>query len=148
MLLAPAIDVAREGFVVDQTFFDQTQAERRYFDDIPSTAALYLDPDGTPRDVGARLRNPDMARAYELHRAASAPGGFYRGPIARAIVDAAAEPAGRRRRRPRWRPGLMTSATSRATRASERKPTHVDYRGSTSTAWGRRPPAARPSARR
>ena len=39
-----------------------------YFDDIPSTAAIYLDPDGTPRDVGTTLRNPDLARTYELHR--------------------------------------------------------------------------------
>ena len=38
---------------------------RPYFDDIPSSAALYLDADGTPRDVGTTVRNPDLAKTYE-----------------------------------------------------------------------------------
>ena len=38
-LLQPAIVVARRGFVVDQTFFDQTQPNVDFFDNIPSTAA-------------------------------------------------------------------------------------------------------------
>jgi gamma-glutamyltranspeptidase/glutathione hydrolase len=47
-VLGPAIRVATEGFVVDQTFFDQTLANVDYFDDLPATADLFLDPDGTP----------------------------------------------------------------------------------------------------
>src|SRR5690348_4293428 len=54
--------VARRGFTVDRTFFDQTLPNDTHFDDIPSTAAIYLDPDGTPRDIGTKLRNPDLAR--------------------------------------------------------------------------------------
>src|SRR5690242_10573945 len=50
--LQPAIGVARRGFVVDPTFFSQTDAAKAIFADFPATAALYLDPDGTPRDVG------------------------------------------------------------------------------------------------
>ena len=65
-MLQPGIDVARRGFTVDQTFFDQTTPAVDYFDDVPSTAAIYLDPDGTPRDVGSTLRNPDLAKTYEL----------------------------------------------------------------------------------
>ena len=65
-VLQPGIDVARRGFTVDQTFFDQTTPVVDYFNDVPSTAAIYLDPDGTPRDVGTTLRNPDLARTYEL----------------------------------------------------------------------------------
>jgi gamma-glutamyltranspeptidase / glutathione hydrolase len=38
--LAPAIRVARDGFVGDQTFFDQTRDNVDYFNDIPATAAL------------------------------------------------------------------------------------------------------------
>jgi gamma-glutamyltranspeptidase len=38
--LGPATEVARSGFVVDQTFFDQTQQNVDYFDDIPATAEL------------------------------------------------------------------------------------------------------------
>ena len=93
------------GFVVDQTFFDQTDARtRRYFDDIPSTAALYLDPDGTPRDVGTTFSATRTSpRTYELHRAARRQARFYRGPIADAIV--AGRPAPADRRRPPTTPG-------------------------------------------
>ena len=59
-----------------------------YFNDVPSTAAIYLDPDGTPRDVGSTLRNPDLAKTYELI-ARNGPRAFYRGPLARAIAAAA-----------------------------------------------------------
>ena len=57
-VLRPGIRVARHGFEVDQTFVDQTTPNVDFFDDIPSTAAIYLDPDGTPRDVGSTLREP------------------------------------------------------------------------------------------
>ena len=88
---AARIEVARDGFVIDQTFFSQTQQNLDYFDDVPSTRALYLDPDGTPRDVGTVLRNPDLARAYERigHLGAK---GFYRGAIADAMVEAVRHP--------------------------------------------------------
>ena len=33
--LEPAIEVAQEGFTVDQTFFDQTQQNIDWFDDVP-----------------------------------------------------------------------------------------------------------------
>jgi len=64
--LEPAIEVAQEGFTVDQTFFDQTQQNVDWFDDVPASAALFLDPDGTPHDVGTTFRNPDLARTYRL----------------------------------------------------------------------------------
>ena len=83
--LAPAIRIAREGFVIDAVFFSQTQGNVDFFDDIPASAALFLDADGTPKDVGTVFRNPDLARAYEriAHLGAK---GFYRGAIADAIV--------------------------------------------------------------
>jgi len=37
--LAPAIRVARQGFVVDATFFSQVQENAAWFDDVPATAA-------------------------------------------------------------------------------------------------------------
>ncbi len=42
-VLQPGIHVASHGFVVDQTFFDQTQQNVDYFDDVPATTALFLD---------------------------------------------------------------------------------------------------------
>ena len=127
---APGIAVARDGFTVDQTFFDQTTRQRTTSTTSRRTAAIYLDPDGTPRDVGTHARNPDLAKTYRCIARVGAPPGFYRGPVAR-----------RDGRPPRrtppiaadanhtWRPGLMTSATcARYTRAG-REPTAARYRG-------------------
>jgi gamma-glutamyltranspeptidase / glutathione hydrolase len=126
--LQPAINVARNGFVVDQTFFDQAQGNVDFFDDIPSTRALYLDPDGTPHDVGTVFRNPDLARAYErlAHLGAK---GFYRGAIADAMVEAVQHPPVAPTANHVWRPGLMTMRDLHEYAAPERAPTHVGYRG-------------------
>jgi gamma-glutamyltranspeptidase/glutathione hydrolase len=126
--LAPAIRIAREGFVVDQVFFDQTQQNLDWFDDIPAAAALYLDPDGTPRDVGTIFRNPELARTYE-RIARRGPKALYRGDLARAIVDTVQHPPVAPTANHVWRPGVMTTRDLRKYEAIEREPTHVDYRG-------------------
>jgi gamma-glutamyltranspeptidase/glutathione hydrolase len=126
--LRPAIRVARNGFVIDQTFFDQTQQNVDYFDDVPSTAALYLDSDGTPRDVGTLFRNPDLASTYE-RIALLGPKGFYRGAVADALVETVQHPPVSPTANHTWRAGLMTSRDLRAYVAPERAPTHVGYRG-------------------
>jgi len=120
--------VAREGFVVDQVFFDQTQANVDYFDDIKSTRALYLDPDGTPHDVGTVFRNPDLARAYERIGRRGVKG-FYQGAIAAAMVDAVRRPPVTRDANHVWRPGVMTNRDVKGYEAPEREPTKVGYRG-------------------
>jgi gamma-glutamyltranspeptidase / glutathione hydrolase len=126
--LGPAIKVARDGFVVDQTFADQTQQNVDYFDDVPSTRALYLDADGTPRDVGTVLRNPDLAGTYEriAHLGAK---GFYSGAVADAMVEAVQHPPVAADANHTWRPGVMTLRDLRAYVAPERAPTRVGYRG-------------------
>jgi gamma-glutamyltranspeptidase / glutathione hydrolase len=126
--LRPAIQVARDGFVVDQTFAEQTQQNLDYFDDVPSTRALYLDADGTPRDVGTVLRNPDLARTYQriAHLGAK---GFYRGAVADAMVEAVQHPPVAADANHTWRPGLMTMRDLKAYVAPERAPTRVGYRG-------------------
>ena len=126
--LQAGMRVARDGFVVDQTFFDQTQAAVPCFDDIPATAALFLDPDGTPHDVGTVFRNPDLARAYE-RIAHLGPKGLYRGAIADAIVDTARHPNPAPTADHVWRPGVMTMRDLHDYAAPEREPTHASYRG-------------------
>jgi gamma-glutamyltranspeptidase / glutathione hydrolase len=126
--LQPGIRVARNGFTIDQTFFDQTQGNVDFFDDVPSTAAIYLDPDGTPRDVGTTLRNPDMARAYERIAKLGAKG-FYRGAIADAMVEASQDPPVADDANHPWRPGLMTMRDVKNYVAPEREPTRISYRG-------------------
>ncbi len=127
--LAPGIRVARRGFTVDQTLFEQTEAAKDYFDDVPSTRALYLDPDGSPRNVGDTIRNPDMARTYERMAARGVRRGFYRGPVAQAMVQAAARPPIAPEANHVWRPGLMTADDLRRYTAPEREATRSTYRG-------------------
>jgi gamma-glutamyltranspeptidase / glutathione hydrolase len=131
--------VARRGFVVDATFAAQTEPNVPYFDDIPSTAELYLDPDGTPRDVGATLQNRDLARTYRLIGKEGA-NGFYRGKLAKAIVDAARRPPVAPNADHLWRPGLVTAADIKAYRALKRDPTKTRYRGL--EVWGMGPPSS------
>jgi gamma-glutamyltranspeptidase / glutathione hydrolase len=126
--LERGIDVAREGFVIDQTFHDQALGNRDFFDDVTSSEALYLDPDGTPHDPKTIQRNPDMARAYERIGELGVKG-FYRGAIADALVGAVQDPPLTADANHRWRPGLMTLRDLRDYSARERKPTQVEYRG-------------------
>jgi gamma-glutamyltranspeptidase / glutathione hydrolase len=137
--LAPAIRIAREGFVIDDTFFAQTQANADFFDDIPASAALFLDPDGTPKDVGTIFRNPDLARTYE-RIAHLGPKGFYRGAVADALVETVQTPPVAPTANHVWRPGLMTMRDLHAYEAPERAPTRISYRGF--DVWGMGPPSS------
>ena len=138
-LLKPGIRVASKGFTVDQTFFDQTMPNVDYFNDVPATAAIYLDPDGTPRDVGSTLKNPDLAKTYEYIGRYGADA-FYRGPLAKAIADAAQTPPIAADANHVWRKGLITEQDLAKYRAIERKPTKVDYKGL--EVWGMGPPSS------
>jgi gamma-glutamyltranspeptidase/glutathione hydrolase len=126
--LRAGIETADEGFVVDETFASQITPVVDWFNDVPSTAALYLDPDGTARDVGSVLRNPDLADTYQriARRGARS---FYRGRMAREIVEAVTDPPVAPDANHAWRPGLMTKRDLRSYEAIERPPTHVRYRG-------------------
>src|SRR3954451_5937339 len=138
-VLRPPIGVARRGFVVDQTFFDQTAAAASIFADFPGTAALYLHPAGTARDVGSVIRNPDLARTYAL-LARRGPDALYRGEIARAIVDTVTHPPVRAGATHAPRPGVMTLDDLARYRALTRDPTRVRYRGL--DVYGMSPPSS------
>jgi gamma-glutamyltranspeptidase/glutathione hydrolase len=147
--LQAGIHVARKGFVVDQTFFNQAQGPittaspkgetADYFDDIPSTASIYLDADGTPHDVGTVQRNPDLARTYEILARFGARA-FYHGPIARAMAEAAQNPPKAPTANHAWRPGLLEKSDLARYDAIRRAPTHVNYRGL--DVWGMGPPSS------
>jgi len=127
-VLAAGIHVADHGFVVDQVFHDQIQQNLDFFDDIPATAALFLDSDGTPRDVGTVFRNPDLAATYR-RIAHLGPKGFYRGAVAARLVETVRNPPVAPDANHVWRPGVMTMRDLHRYTAPEREPTHVDYRG-------------------
>jgi gamma-glutamyltranspeptidase / glutathione hydrolase len=127
-VLAPAIHVARHGYVIDQVWFDQVNANRDWFDDVPASAALFLDPDGTPRDVGTVFTNPALAKTYEriAHLGAK---GFYRGAVADRLVETVQHPPVAPTANHVWRPGVMKMRDLHTYTAPERAPTHVNYRG-------------------
>jgi gamma-glutamyltranspeptidase len=84
-LLAPAIRLAEEGFVLDDAFPTTLARERERFLRYEASRALFF-PDGRPLQPGELLRNPDLA--WTLRQIAE--GGadaFYRGEIARRMVE-------------------------------------------------------------
>lgn len=127
-VLQPGIHVASHGYVIDQTWFNQVNAVRDWFDDVPATAALFLDPDGTPRDVGTVFTNPDLAATYE-RIAHLGPKGFYRGAVADALINTVQNPPVSLSANHVYRPGVMKMNDLRDYVAPERAPTHVNYRG-------------------
>lgn len=124
-LLKPAETVATRGFVVDQTFHDQTVANADRFAKFPATAKVFL-PGGSAPAVGSVFRNPDMASAYRelrLHGIAS----LYAGRLGRAVVAEA--------RDPHTAPGVtvphgqITTADLAAYQALPKAPVHSTYHG-------------------
>lgn len=125
--LEPAERVARRGFVVDQTFRDQTEANEARFRDIVPTRELFL-PGGELPVVGSVFRNRDLARTYDrLGRKGVE--WLYEGGLGRQVVRTVQNPpvdptAGRT-----VRPGLMVADDLARYAAPLRRPTSVRYRG-------------------
>ncbi|WKN49262.1 gamma-glutamyltransferase [Nocardioides sp. Arc9.136] len=82
--------LARRGFVVDQTFRQQTEDNRERFRAFTSTKQLFLRGGRLPV-VGTRFRNPDLARTYD-RIAADGLAPFYRGTIGEEVVRAVRRP--------------------------------------------------------
>lgn len=83
-LMAPAIELAEEGFGVSDRFAEDVAAHRRLLAKQPEAAALFL-PQGKPLQAGERFRQPGLARTLRL----VSEGGreaFYRGAVAKAIA--------------------------------------------------------------
>src|SRR3954454_15449743 len=96
--------VARNGYGIDQTWYDQANSVLDWFNDVPASAKLFLDPDGTVKDVGTLFTNPELAATYE-RIAPLGPKGFYRGAVADAIVDTVQHPVIAPTANHVWRPG-------------------------------------------
>ncbi|WP_433325237.1 gamma-glutamyltransferase [Spirillospora sp. CA-294931] len=137
-LLRPAIGVADRGFTVDREFHDQTRANAARFKDIVPTRELFL-PGGGPPAVGSTFRNPDLAATY---RAISrhGTGWFYRGALAREVVDTARRPPVDPSSTRNVRPGLIEGGDMARYRAEVRDPTRVSYRGL--DVYGMAPPSS------
>jgi gamma-glutamyltranspeptidase/glutathione hydrolase len=136
--LKGATEVARRGFVVDQTFVSQTESNRARFADFTSSAELFL-PAGAPPAVGSVFRNRDLAATYDLiaRRGVDA---LYTGRLARDIVDTVRRPPVVPGATRVVRPGLMTLRDLASYEAPLREPTHVGYRGL--DVYGMAPPSS------
>jgi gamma-glutamyltranspeptidase / glutathione hydrolase len=83
-LIAPAIKLARDGYVLQQGDVDSLDSSTDDFAKNANVAAIFLN-HGKPFKVGERLVQKDLAHTLEL----IAKGGtkaFYEGPIAHAVV--------------------------------------------------------------
>ncbi len=91
--IAPALKLARDGFEIlpkTRVFFAEQEKKLRRGD--AEIARLYL-PDGQLPVVGSHLANADLAHTLAL-LAQHGRDGFYRGPVAAAIVAASAQGGG------------------------------------------------------
>jgi gamma-glutamyltranspeptidase/glutathione hydrolase len=116
-VMAPAIALARDGFVLGaaDAAIIKAKAERLAAD--PPAAAIFLRPDGTPYREGGRLIQSDLAASLALI-AEQGPDAVYRGPIA-ANVGKASSAHG----------GLLTAEDFAAYTITEAAPVSCRYRG-------------------
>ncbi|HYZ64043.1 MAG TPA: gamma-glutamyltransferase [Acetobacteraceae bacterium] len=115
-VLAPAIRLAREGFVLGPGDVALLRQATEDFRRDPASAAIFL-PSGHPLEVGDRLVQPDLARTLE-RLAAEGPEAIYGGPVGAAIV-AASEAGG----------GILQQRDFQEYRVRELAPIACDYRG-------------------
>ena len=118
-VMAPAIRLAREGFVLTRADTDILDTTIKRFKDNPDAARIFLRKDGTPLQPGDRLVQKDLANTLEAI-AKHGPDAFYKGKIPQTI-EAASKAGG----------GLLTAADFASYRATEMTPVTCDYHGYT-----------------
>ena len=125
-LFSPAIGHARDGWVIRPHVHMMMVADEAPYGRVntatklaatPDAAALYLRADGSPRRVGERVVNPDLAATFGTI-ARDGVESFYTGAIAAQIV-ADMQAHG----------GLITAADLAGFRLRTHAPLEIDYRG-------------------
>ncbi|WP_328326164.1 gamma-glutamyltransferase [Kribbella sp. NBC_00382] len=125
--LKPAADLADRGFVIDQTFRNQTLDNKARFSAITPTAALYL-PNGDAPLVGSVFKNKDLAKTYEL-LGKKGPSAFYSGALAKEIQTVVQTPPKAPGATLPVMPGHLTTADLAKYKVIKREPTKVSYDG-------------------
>ncbi|WP_408868489.1 gamma-glutamyltransferase [Bombella apis] len=115
--MAPAIALARDGFVLEEGDVELLHTSTDYFRQDEYARSIFLRPDGTELAVGDRLVQPGLARSLELI-AKDGRDAFYRGPIASEILRAS-----------RLGGGFLTEADFRAYKPRFMEPVTCQYRG-------------------
>lgn len=121
-LFTPAVSLADDGFDVSPRLAAAIADSRNELKADRAAAAYFLNSDGSPKKPGARLTNPAYAKTLGAI-ATDGPAAFYSGPIAQAIVAAAADTTGGRT------PGALTLEDLARYTAPVRQPLCRPYRG-------------------
>ncbi len=116
-LLQPAIDLARDGFVLTDDSADTLPDGHRRLARWPASAKIFSRPDGTSLREGDTLVQTDLAATLSAI-AEQGPRGFYQGPVAEELVKAIGD-AG----------GIMTYDDLKSYQAVIRAPVRGSYRG-------------------
>ena len=118
-VMAPAIKLAKEGFILTRADTDILDTTVAHFKQDPAVAKIFLRPDGTALQPGDRLRQTDLARTLS-RIAKEGPDAFYQGQLPKAI-EQASKAGG----------GIITAQDFAQYRATELAPLTCTYRGYT-----------------
>lgn len=116
-LIAPAIELARDGIAIDDDTADSLPQVHERLARWPASAKLFLREDGSARRPGERLVQADLAATLGVI-ARAGESGFYDGPVAGLLVDAI-----------RAAGGIMTLEDLKNYRPIIRAPVRGTYRG-------------------
>lgn len=116
-VMAPAIKLAREGFILTRADTDILDTTVARFKQDPEAARIFLRKDGSALQPGDRLVQTDLAHTLEAI-AKAGPDAFYHGKIPQA-VEAAAKKGG----------GVLTAADFANYKVTETAPITCSYRG-------------------
>jgi gamma-glutamyltranspeptidase/glutathione hydrolase len=117
VVMAPAIALARDGFVLGEADAAIIAAKAGRLAKDPEAARIFLRPDGSVYRAGDRLVQPDLAETLALI-ADAGPDAFYQGPIAAGVAAAA-----------RAHAGVLTAADLADYTVTEAAPVACAYRG-------------------
>lgn len=126
-VLRPATQIASRGFVVDETFREQTLDNKERFNAFDSTSQLFL-PGGDAPQIGTIFRNPDLADTYRM-LAKQGLDGFYAGDLAAEIAHTVQAPPKSADTGLPVPAGQLSTADLAGYEVVEQAPTTVDYRG-------------------
>jgi gamma-glutamyltranspeptidase/glutathione hydrolase len=117
--LLAAAQIAEEGFPISGPYAAALRSQAAQLARFPSSAAVFLNPDGSPRKEGGILKQPDLARTYRAI-AENGTGWFYGGPFAQAVEKWMRE-----------NQGLLTASDFQRYHALAREPIQTTYRACT-----------------
>ncbi|TDB59966.1 gamma-glutamyltransferase [Photorhabdus khanii] len=116
-VMAPAIKLAREGYILTRADTDILDTSIKRFRKDPEAARIFLRKDGSPYQPGDKLIQTDLANTLELI-AKKGQEAFYHGDIPKRVAEAAKKSG-----------GIITEADFANYKISETSPVTCSYRG-------------------